>query len=266
MRGTIIKNVIGLHAEESRDSEQVTQAVMGQAVEIEKDEGDWLYVRTWDTYHGWIESRWVVPRNAAPERIATVTSLFTDAYRTSDPSGEIWTKLVITTTIEALEEDGQMVRVRLPAGQDAWVLASGVEIAPAGEEPLPLGATGPELVRTAKRFLGVPYLWGGTSPFGLDCSGFVQLVYKINGVSLLRDAGIQADDPRAMPVGRDALAAGDLVFFAGGTDKTKVTHLGMACGDGTFTHSDGGVGVTINHLTDEPYSANFWGARRMAGD
>lgn len=262
--GIVAKNVVGLHAEKSTDSEQVTQAIMGQRVLIERSEQDWLYVQTWDTYHGWIQNRWVSRTVPETSRIAIVTSLFTDALREPDTAGEIWTKLVITASLELLGIEDEFVRVRLPDGTQSWIGAHNVEVRPSGEELLPLGPIGPYLVRTAKRFLGVPYLWGGTSPFGLDCSGLVQLVYKINGIHLLRDAGLQASDPRAIPVDRSELVAADLVFLAGGEDKTKITHVGIACGDGTFIHSAGsGVGVTINRLTDEPYAQNYWGARRM---
>lgn len=265
--GVIIKNVTGLFAEKKTDSEQVTQAIMGQPVKIEKDEGDWLWVQTWDTYHGWVQSRWVSRNVPNPLRVAIVTSLFTNALKEPAPDAEIWTILVITTTLELLGIEEEFVRVRLPNGAQAWVNARDVEIRPAGEQELPIGPIGQDLVRTAKRFLGVPYLWGGTSPFGIDCSGFVQLVYRLNGIKLLRDAHMQAEDPRAIPVEKSDLQPGDLVFFAGGQDKSRITHVGMACGDGTFIHSSGGaVGVTINNLSDHPYDQNYWGARRMPGN
>ena len=287
VNGIITKNVTGLFREKTTDSEQVTQAIMGQPVRIEKEEDDWMWVETWDAYHGWIMSRNVSRGVPRPELIATVTSLFTDALQQPRRYSEIHTKLVITTTLEVLankrnlkrvkmldgteawaldfaEEHKDLVHARMPDGTEAWVVTQDVKIAPAGEENLPLGPDPASLVRTAKRFLGVPYLWGGTSPFGIDCSGFMQLVYKLNGVQLLRDANMQAEDPRATPVDKDRLSAGDMVFFAGGQDKTKITHVGMTCGDGAFVHSAGqGRGVVTNNLTDEPYDRNYLGARRM---
>jgi len=263
--GIVAKNVANLHAEKRTDSEQVTQAIMGQPLWIEKEDGDWLYVRTWDTYHGWILKSWVTRDVKLPVRAVEVTSLFTDALRAPDLDGEIWTKLVITTALEFLDEQYGMAHVRLPDGNDAWVIRRDVEIMPAHQGELPLDPTGPELIQTGKRFLGVPYLWGGSTPFGLDCSGFVQLVYKLNGVGLLRDAHMQAEDVRAVPVEKPDMTAGDLVFFAGGEDKSKITHVGLACGDGTFVHSAGsGKGVGVNNLEDEPYDRNYWGARRMS--
>ncbi len=265
MQGTIIKNVASIYKETTRNSEQVTQAIMGQPVEIEKADGDWLYIHTWDTYHGWIESRWVQEGEWKPAEIATVLPQFSFAYKAPDRSSEHHTILVVTATAEFLGAEGRFAHVRLPDGREAYVQTSDVEITPSGDQMLPLGASGSEIIKTGRRFIGVPYLWGGSSPFGIDCSGFVQLSYKLNGVKLLRDAHMQAEDPRAIPVEKADLVAGDMVFFAGGADKTRITHIGMAVGDGTFIHSAGGAGVTINNLTDEPYLANYWGARRMPG-
>jgi len=265
MQGTIIKNVAAMYKEATRDCEQVSQAITGQPVEIEKEDGNWLYVQTWDTYHGWIESRWVRKGEWNPAKVAAVLPLFSYAYTAPDVSSGHITILVMTAAMEFLGNDGKFAHVRLPDGREAWVLASNVQVTPAGDQVLPLGASGTEIIKTGRRLIGVPYLWGGTSPFGIDCSGFVQLSYKLNGVQLLRDAHMQAEDPRAIPVEKADLVAGDMVFFAGGKDKTRITHVGMAVGDGTFIHSGGGQGVGINNLTDEPYLANYWGARRMPG-
>lgn len=228
---------------------------MGQSVRIVKDEDDWLYVQTWDTYLGWIQNQWISRTASSPKKIVTVRSLFTDALKTPDPDSEIWTKLVITTTLELVGMQNGFAHVRLPDGNDAWIIGSDVHDRPV------LEPTGTDLVLTAKRFLGVPYLWGGTTPFGLDCSGFMQLVYKINGMDLLRDAHMQANDPEAIPVEKSDLVHGDLVFFA---SSEKITHVGMACGDGMFIHAAGdGIGVTISRLDDEPYASNYVCGRRV---
>ena len=285
--GVITKNVTGLFREKTVDSEQVTQAIMGQPVHIEKEEDNWMWVETWDTYHGWVMSRNVGGTAPNPEIIATVTSLFTDALASPYPYSEIKTKFVITTTLEVLgnkrdlrqitpsgswvlgfgKDQNDVIHVRMPDGNEAWVLARDVRLTPAGVDNWPFVSDRPKFVSDAKRFLGVPYLWGACSPFGIDCSGFMQIVHKINGINLLRDADIQGHDTRAIPVEKGDLQPGDMVFFAGGKDKIRITHVGMACGDGTFVHAAGqGRGVVINNLTDEPFEANYWGARRMPND
>jgi gamma-D-glutamyl-L-lysine dipeptidyl-peptidase len=262
MQDIIAHNIVGLYAEPSTDSEQVTQGIMGQRIVIEQEDGEWLRVQTWDGYHGWIRSRFVIRSAARHPSIARIKTLFSDALKSPDAQSEIHTKLVITTELELLHPGDPYIHVRLPDGKEAWLAREDVDIM-IGDQSAPSEPTGEKIVRAAKRFLGIPYLWGGTTPFGLDCSGFTQLVYKLSGINLLRDARIQADDPRCVSVDKPDAAAGDLVFFAGGDNKTRVTHVGISCGDGTFVHAAGGVGVTINSLDDDPYGANYWGVRRM---
>ena len=292
--GIITKNVVGLFSKPSIDSEQVTQAIMGQKVRVEKGKDGWLFVETWDAYHGWIQSRWV--RGRKPEipnpkskisKIVVVASLFTDAYESPSPNPfEIKTKLVVTSELELLEADHRLARiktldgreawgvkvieprsslihVRLPDGDEAWVLSACVRILDSIERELPIGPTGEELLQTARRFMGVPYLWGGTSPFGIDCSGFVQLVCKLNGVNFPRDAEMQAKDPKGIAVMKTGLVEGDLIFFSSKEDKSRINHVGMSCGDGTFIHSTGGIGVTINRLDEEYFQSNCHSALRM---
>lgn len=113
------------------------------------------------------------------------------------------------------------------------------------------------LTTSAMRFLGVPYVFGGTSTSGFDCSGFVQHVFGLMGISLPRTADAQYD------VGRPTLGgprAGDLVFFDtyGG-----VSHVGIYLGHGTFVHASSSHGVTVSHLSESYWAARYVGAKRL---
>ncbi|HEU4753310.1 MAG TPA: C40 family peptidase, partial [Armatimonadota bacterium] len=112
---------------------------------------------------------------------------------------------------------------------------------------------------TARRFLGVPYLWGGGSPVGLDCSGFVQLVMRLHGVELLRDAGPQMT--QGEPV--EAPDAADLVFFGPEGEPDRISHVGMMLDRERFIHAAGSDRVRINRLRDDPYGRIYRGARRV---
>ncbi len=114
-----------------------------------------------------------------------------------------------------------------------------------------------QLTNSALRFLGVPYVFGGTSTSGFDCSGFVQHVFAMLGIGLPRTADAQYD------VGRPAVGGprpGDLVFFDtyGG-----VSHVGIYLGGGKFVHASSSHGVMVSHLSDSYWAARYVGAKRL---
>jgi len=112
------------------------------------------------------------------------------------------------------------------------------------------------VVGIAMQYLGVPYVWGGASPSGFDCSGFIMYVYAQMGVSLPHHAASQYS--AGSPVSRDALEPGDLVFFNG------LGHAGIYIGGGQFIHSPHtGDVVKISSLSDSWYAATWFGARRL---
>jgi cell wall-associated NlpC family hydrolase len=112
------------------------------------------------------------------------------------------------------------------------------------------------VVGIAMQYLGVPYVWGGASPSGFDCSGFIMYVYAQMGVSLPHHAASQYS--AGSPVSRDALEPGDLVFFNG------LGHAGIYIGGGQFIHAPHtGDVVKISSLSDSWYAATWYGARRL---
>lgn len=248
------KNVTGMYAQPDRSSEMISQAVLGSSATILEERPDWRRVRTPDDYIGWIESRWLVNDKpgssyAASGIVARVSNLFSDLRALPQPGSEILTKAVIGTELEVAETQDDWVVVRLPDGGQCYIRRFAVKLLNRAVYPLPLFPTGGEIAATARRFVGVPYLWGGTTPFGLDCSGFVQLAHKLHGVPLSRDAYLQAEDARFTPVDADSMLAGDLLFFGSSSDTPsgrEITHVGIALGGGRFIHSSGGAGVCKN--------------------
>jgi cell wall-associated NlpC family hydrolase len=116
-----------------------------------------------------------------------------------------------------------------------------------------------ELVSTARRFLGVPYRWGGEDKGGFDCSGLTMVSYRLNGLDLPRNSRAQFDAGRA--VARQSLQPGDLVFFAtqGGR---RVTHVGLYIGNGDFIHAPrAGQTVRIASLANSYFNNTYVGAR-----
>jgi cell wall-associated NlpC family hydrolase len=123
-----------------------------------------------------------------------------------------------------------------------------------GLQPVPVTPVGVRAVAYAKRFLGVPYRWGGSGPSGFDCSGLVRYVYKRFGVDLPHSS--YADFDLGRRVGRRRLRPGDLVFFSG------LGHVGLYVGHGRFIHAPhSGTNVQISRLRD--WSGSYDGARRL---
>lgn len=119
--------------------------------------------------------------------------------------------------------------------------------------------TAQKIITTAKKYIGVPYKWGGTSPSGFDCSGFVQYVFKAHGITLPRTSQQQYKVGTA--VSKANLKPGDLVFF--NTSGSGVSHLGIYIGDNQFIHASTSKGVTITSLSNSYWSARYIGARRV---
>jgi gamma-D-glutamyl-L-lysine dipeptidyl-peptidase len=248
----------------------VSQATLGQVVEVVDRSGTFARVRTPDRYEGWLFRAALAeyadpeaPRYARCGRVVEVTSLMAYVYREADvTTTRPRTRAPLATRLE-VAGDGPSERwlmVRLPSGGTGYVQRGDVKpVDPAA--PRPRGSA-EEVLATARRFLGVPYLWGGMTVHGIDCSGFVSRVYHANGVVLPRDADQQFESLDVVPVERGALRPGDLLFF--GEDAKTISHVGLYLGEGRFinatTHET--PVVREDRLDDPHWSPIYQGARR----
>lgn len=115
------------------------------------------------------------------------------------------------------------------------------------------------IISNAMDYLGVPYVFGGTSPYGFDCSGYVQYVFANAGISLPRTADVQYEV--GLPISTTELVAGDLVFFS--TYTYGASHVGIYLGDNTFIHASSSRGISVDSLGSSYWSSHYIGARRI---
>jgi gamma-D-glutamyl-L-lysine dipeptidyl-peptidase len=263
----VIRTLENMYSGPGLDKDVVSQATLGQVVAVLETKGAFRRIETPDRYRGWIPTGALVlyptasaPRYASKGAVLDVVNLMANLYREpSVTSARPKIQAPMGARLEAVGPPKEgWHRVRLPSGEAAFVQTGDVRAGDASDKRE--RGSDADLLTTARRFLGVPYLWGGMTVHGLDCSGYVSLVYRLHGVDLLRDADLQYDDPSLEKVERTELRPGDLVFFG----KKKVTHVGLYVGGERFlsatTHQ---TPVVQESGLDEPYWASVYiGARR----
>jgi gamma-D-glutamyl-L-lysine dipeptidyl-peptidase len=230
----------------SHASELGNQLIMGMVVKVLKKDGGWFFVQSLDDrYLGWMESdhlafmtRDQVDAFTRGPR-AIVTALFTLVREQAAPDAPAVADLVVGDVLAVTGHAGGWLAVQLPDGRKGFVSEGDAADYQAWKASR---AVTPEHVeQTARRFMGVPYLWGGTSAKGFDCSGFVKTVFRLNGTELQRDADQQSNEGAAVATDRDLadLRKGDVLFFGPRAGVTRITHTGIYLGGKLFIHCSG---------------------------
>jgi hypothetical protein len=276
----VARNVCDLYADASQ-SERVSQAILGQTVLVAAQTAEHCHVVTPDLYRGHARRHALAPASdhAAGAELKCVTALFAAVRAGPSKRSELLTTLVMSTLIPVLGKRKGYACVVLPDGTIGYVRKSQLS-APPPKRRAKLGrrtisGITAQAVSYSVKLVGTPYLWGGSTPYGIDCSGFVQLCYRLAGFHLPRDAYMQFADQRFTPVevgspfSSASLKAGDLVFFgnaAADGGNARVTHVGMILPDGRMIHSAGGYGVAIESRADHRLGGTYLGARRLRLD
>ncbi|MCB0747989.1 MAG: C40 family peptidase, partial [Ignavibacteriae bacterium] len=175
-----------------------------------------------------------------------VTKNYSNAYEEASEKSDKVSDLVLGDILKFVESKNNFTKIEFPDSRIAFIKSSDVKSYNtwSGDSI----ATNERIVNSAKEFLGLPYLWGGTSSKGVDCSGFTKTVYFMNGVILPRDASQQVNVGELVDTKDNFsnLVPGDLLFFGrkkSDTEKEKVTHVALYIGDGNYIHSSGRLDI-----------------------
>ncbi len=214
-------SIAPVRADASDSSEMVTQILYGEHFKVLEKRKKWSRIRiSFDGYEGWLDNK----------QYMSVTE--NDYQYFEESPLQLSTNLVdVLTTPE-----NQLISICLGSSVSASKFLKHHFEGSSVSEILPKK----NIVETALLYLNAPYLWGGKSPFGIDCSGLTQMVYRMNGYKLLRDASQQATQGEALSFIEES-EPGDLAFFD--NEEGKITHVGIIMEDNYIIHAHGKVRI-----------------------
>lgn len=256
-------SVANLRTQGRHQAELATQATLGTPLHVLKQERGWYLVQTPDKYISWIDAGGITLMD--DKQFATwqqqqkiiYTNPYGFAYASPDIKGATVSDLVFGDVMELKGQQSDFYTVNFPDGRTAFIPSNEAE--PLKDWASTRQPTEQALVETAKRLMGLPYLWGGTSFKGVDCSGFTKTVYFMNGLVLPRDASQQVNVGEEIDTktGWQNLRPGDLLFFgvpAQDGKPERVVHVGMWIGGNKeFIHSSSQVRVSSFENTASNY-------------
>jgi cell wall-associated NlpC family hydrolase len=259
----VVNSVADVRRAPAHAAELITQAVCRELVEALKKDGGWTLGRLGDGYLGWMRDwhlrpssreAWGAFEQAAQWRIRDNVAQIVE---TPDNEAPAVSDAVIGTPVVlgASQRRGWRL-VTLPGGRDGYVRSRSVERRPRRR------ASRERLVSTGMGFLGIPYLWGGKTPKGFDCSGLIQTLFSLCGIALPRDSDLQALAAPCREAGDiSSLATGNLLFF--GKEGSRITHVAVHLSEGDFLHAHGCVRVNSLNSTSPLFDKKLGGDWRF---
>ena len=225
----VATNLTGLYEKPTFGMPLSSELCYGTEVEILDEEGKWVFTRQTDGYLGWAHKGYLADGNAS---VTThlVLAPSCELRAQPDAESEIVTRVVSGTSVCVEETLGEWAKV--VANKTGWMPLSLLRAI--HDIPKSIDERRKTILEDSRRMIGVPYLWGGTSGNGIDCSGFVRLVHQWVGVNIPRDADMQHATAQSV---EPPFEAGDLLFFREGGSNRKITHVGISLGGWTMIHA-----------------------------
>jgi cell wall-associated NlpC family hydrolase len=266
-------SVCNIRSEPKHSGELATQELMGTVLNVLSRQDEWYLVQTPNRYIGWLDHGGLVPMTESQiihwkEQTKHIYMLASGwVYEQADVNSPVVSDIVAgATVIDKNNAVGLFSEVELPDGRSGYLLKGNTLVTSPGDTN--------DLVATARHFMGVPYLWGGTSSKGFDCSGFSKTIYALHGFLLPRDASQQVRVGILIETDKTwkNLIPGDLLFFGHYREdgSERITHVAMYMGDGKIIHAAGRVKIESLNPKDPDFANDrydtFIKAKRMVKD
>lgn len=260
--GLVNLSVCNIRSKPDHPEELSTQALMGTPVRVLKEQSGWYLIQTPDEYLGWVDDDGIA-RYTYEEMINWVkskkiiyTAFFGFVYADKNFSGKI-SDIVAGNIVELINSSENYYEVKLPDGRIGFVKNNEAKLFDDWFNSLDFSAE--PIIQISKEMIGFPYLWGGTSIKGFDCSGFIKTIFFLNGLILPRDANQQALVGEEVPfdIEFSQLKPGDLIYFgrkASETRPERITHVALYLGNKKFIHSSGRVRLDSFEISDPNYN------------
>ncbi len=254
---TVATNVAGLHRVPTRSQEMVSQLLNGWQVESLMEEGGWVYIRQPDGYLGWVQANYLT-KATSPIPTHMVTKPIALLRTKPDVTATLAGRVMMGTAVTVTQTNGKWAALKLADGIIGWTLCDNLDTIDRLANDI--SNRRQIMIRAATQLIGVPYRWGGITPLGIDCSGLAQLVHRLVGVTIPRDADMEYLAGAAV---EPPFQAGDLLFFGSDQGHRSISHVGISMGGWKMIHSSGSRnGVFIDDVEAVPALHDiFQGAR-----
>ena len=277
--GVVNVSVCNMRAEPRHSAELATQALLGSTLRVWKKQGDFYLVQSPDDYFGWLDDGGLQLMTAdemvkwSNSKRAICVQDYVFAYENPDESSGKVTDLLAGNILQLLEHQGTFTKISMPDGRAGFVKT--IHLSPLEDWLSSRRPTAENILKSAKEMMGRPYLWGGTSGKGVDCSGFTKMSYFLNGIQLPRDASQQVHVGELVETDTATwknLQPGDLLFFgrsATPEKKERINHVAIYLGDGKIIHASDRVKVESLRRGDPGFVqdrvASFVRCKRIIG-
>lgn len=260
-------SVSNLRAMPGDASELVSQTMMGTPLKVLEYKNRWYRVQTPELYIGWMDAAGLQTfsakeleawKNSKRYLFNRITGI---VYDSPGKKGGVVSDVVLGDLFEVEASARRFLKVKIPDGRTGYVRKADCISFDEWSNSEPDVQS---IFSVAREMMGFPYLWGGTSSKGIDCSGFMKLVFYSQGIILARDASQQARYGESIDLAsRNNLQPGDLLFF--GRTAQRITHVGIYIGNGDFIHSSGRVHISSIDPADPKFAPdrNNVAARRI---